>query len=176
MDRDSSPLLSDIVERLLQEEGFNIDKLKPTQDEDDHIVSFRIFVQGLHGEWTCLLRCFEESQRIVAYSIFPHAVPEALRPRLSEMICRINYGLIMGNFEMDWSDGELRYKTSTDIEGIQLTTTMLRNLVYVNFHSVDMYFDALMAGLTSDKDVDLIVMHTENPHLNGFDLVDEIVH
>lgn len=39
-------------------------------------------------------------------------VPEELRPGVAEFITRANYGLIRGNFEMDFNDGELRYKTT----------------------------------------------------------------
>jgi hypothetical protein len=42
------------------------------------------------------------------------AVPEDKRPAVCEFITRANYGLPAGNFEMDWSDGELRYKVFLD--------------------------------------------------------------
>lgn len=173
--------LSDIVELLLREEGFTVDRVKPivpsSTPDEDNTVTFRIFVKGHQGEWPCMVRCFETTSRVLVYSLFPDEVPDHLRPRMSELICRINYGLILGNFEMDWDDGELRYKTSMDIEGIELNSTILRNLVYGNFHSFDMYLNALTRGLETERDLDLIVMEAENPDMpKGFDLVDEIVH
>ncbi len=174
-------LLSDTVETLLAEEGFKVDRVKPivpaTALDEDNTVTFRIFVKGHKGEWPCMVRCFENTSRVLVYSLYPDQVPEHLRSRMSELICRINYGLILGNFEMDWDDGELRYKTSIDVEGFGLNSTILRNLVYGNFHSFDLYFNALALGMDTERDLDMIVMEAENPDMpKGFDLVDEIVH
>lgn len=176
----STPL-ADTVEYLLKEEGFKVDKVQPIVPEhiveDDQVVTYRIFIKGQHAEWAAMIRCFEETQRILVYSLFPQSVEHNLRPRLCELICRINYGLILGNFELDWDDGELRYKTSMDVEDIEVSQTVLRNLVYGNFHSFDMYFEAIKQGIETERDLDVIVMEAENPEMpQGFDLVDEIVH
>ena len=174
-------ILCDIVESLLIEEGFKVDRVKPivadNAADEDNTVTFRIFVKGQKGEWPCMVRCFDDTSRLLVYSLYPESVPENLRPRISELICRINYGLIMGNFEMDWDDGELRYKTSMDIEGIELSSTILRNLVYGNFHSFDLYLNAIAQALDTHRDLETIVMEAENPNMpQGFDLVDEMVH
>ncbi len=174
-------ILCETVEALLTEEGFKVTRVKPIvpeeQPDEDDTVTFRIFVQGQQGEWPCMVRCFDATSRLLVYSLYPETVPENLRSRLSELVTRINYGLIMGNFEMDWEDGELRYKTSMDIEGVELNSTILRNLVYGNFHSFDLYLKALEQGLNTDRDLDVIVMEAENPDMpKGFDLVDETVH
>ncbi|XID74189.1 YbjN domain-containing protein [Alkanindiges sp. WGS2144] len=174
-------LLCDTVELLLTEEGFKVDRVKPivpaTEIDEDDTTTFRIFVQGQQGEWSCMVRCFSATSRLLVYSLYPEQAPESLRPRMSELISRINYGLIFGNFEMDWEDGELRYKTSMDIEDIELTSTILRNLVYGNFHSFDLYFHAIAQGLNTERELDIIVMEAENPDMpRGFDLLDEMVH
>jgi hypothetical protein len=130
------------VEALLKEEGFTVDRVTPIvpahAPEQDDTLTLRIFVKGKHAEWACMIRCFEQSARLLVYSLYPEQVEAALRNRISELICRINYGLILGNFEMDWEDGELRYKTSMDIESIEINRTVLRNLVYGNFHSFEL--------------------------------------
>lgn len=173
--------IAERVEALLREEGFAVDRVKPIlprniQEQDDTI-TLRIFVKGKNAEWACMIRCFEPSARLLVYSLYPRQVEDGVRSRISELLCRVNYGLILGNFEMDWDDGELRYKTSMDIESIALNRTVLRNLVYGNFHSFDMYFNAIAQGLDTERDLDIIVMEAENPDMpTGFDLVDEIVH
>lgn len=174
-------LLSQRVEELLILEGFKIDKIQPmlpaTTIDEDEATTFRVVVKGQHAEWVCMIRCFDETARILVYSLFPDSISEVLKPRMSELICRINYGLILGNFEMDWSDGELRYKTSMDVEDIAINQTILRNLVYGNFHSFDLYYSAIVQAINTNRDLDIIVMEVENPDMpSGFDLVDEIVH
>ena len=49
-----------------------------------------------------------------------HARPEEMRVPMAEFLTRANYGLRIGNFEMDFEDGEVRYKSSVDFEGIEL--------------------------------------------------------
>ena len=52
----------------------------------------------------------------------PIRVAEEQRQIVAELLARINYGLNIGNFELDMTDGEIRYKTSIDVEGGELTS------------------------------------------------------
>ena len=49
----------------------------------------------------------------------------------------------VGNFEMDFSDGTVRYRTSVDVEGGELMPVMIKNLVYVNIAVMDQYLPGL---------------------------------
>ena len=55
------------------------------------------------------------------------------------------FGLLIGNFEMDMSDGEVRFKTSIDVEGDRLSTALLRRLVDLNLEMMDKYLPGLHA-------------------------------
>ncbi|HQR44383.1 MAG TPA: hypothetical protein PLX97_16920, partial [Gemmatales bacterium] len=55
------------------------------------------------------------------------------------------------NYEMDMNDGEVRFKTSIDAEGGELTKPMIDNLLRSNLISMDRYFPGLMAVLYSDR-------------------------
>jgi hypothetical protein len=55
--------------------------------------------------------------------------------------------MIIGNFEMDYSDGEIRYKTSVDIEDVDLSEPLLRHMIYANVLTMDKYFPGLMRVL-----------------------------
>ena len=48
---------------------------------------------------------------ILTYAVSPINATEDVRPVVAEYITRANYGLKSGNFEMDYRDGEVRYKT-----------------------------------------------------------------
>jgi len=138
-------------------------------------------VRGLHGEWICIVRVFPESERLLVYSILPENVPVDRRPRLAELFARINYGLVVGNFEMDWADGEVRYKTSIDLESIIPTATVVRNLIFSNFFSTDRYFEVIEESIHTEASlVDLLTAAEESDGLEdvrrGFDLVDDAVH
>jgi len=67
------------------------------------------------------------------------------RQAVAEFLTRVNFGLFIGNFEMDFSDGELRYKTAIDVQDGQLTQEMIRKLVYSNVMMMDKYLPGIMS-------------------------------
>ena len=71
-------------------------------------------------------------------------VPSEVRPAVAEYITRANYGLRVGNFELDYSDGEVRFKSSVNFEGEELTFGMLRNALYPAVHTLDRYLPGLL--------------------------------
>lgn len=88
--------------------------------------------------------------------------PPAKRPAIAEFITRANYGLPNGNFEMDFEDGEIRFKTSMDTEDIELTDAMVRNLVYANVLAMDQYLPGIMNVIYSDMSPDAAINRIEN--------------
>ena len=72
---------------------------------------------GKNGRWVCFAQAREEQDQFVFYSILPINVPDNHIGAVAEFITRVNYGMIIGNFELDYNDGEVRYKTSIDVEG-----------------------------------------------------------
>lgn len=99
---------------------------------------------GQNGKWTCFGRCREPQEQFVFYSVCHVNAPEDRRAACAEFITRANYGMIIGNFELDFSDGEIRYKTSIDVENSQLTNELLHPMVYANVTMMDRYLPGLM--------------------------------
>lgn len=108
--------------------------------------------RGRSGSWQCFGRADEEKECFSFYSVLPPHIAEDKRPAVAEFINRANYGLIVGNFEMDYRDGQVRYKTSVDIEGGELTPKMIENLIYANLMTMDDYFPGFMEVLYADKE------------------------
>jgi len=100
--------------------------------------------QGNNGRWLCFAQAREEMRQVVFYSVAPVQVPEDKRATISEFITRANYGLILGNFELDFADGELRYKTSIDVEDTSLNMELLQPLTFVNVSTMDRYLPGIM--------------------------------
>jgi len=174
--------LIDQVRDLLAIEKLKFDEPNlPTHPDSEQVATFRMPVRGIRGEWICIVRVFPESQRLLVYSILPENIAEERRPRIAELFVRINYGLVLGNFEMDWADGEIRYKTSMDVEDITPTATVLRNLIFSNFFSTDRYFEVIEEAIHTEQALaDLLAVAEESDGLEdirrGFDLVDDAVH
>ena len=50
--------------------------------------------------------------------------------QMAEFICRANYGLKNGCFEMDWRDGATRFRSYIDCENLLPSTTVVKNSVH----------------------------------------------
>ena len=118
--------------------------------------------QGTHGRWLCFAQAREESSQVVFYSVAPVQIPEDKRVAVAEYITRANYGLIIGNFELDFIDGELRYKTSLDAEGTPLTTELLQPVTFANVSTMDRYLPGLMAVLYGNVSPQTAIEQIEN--------------
>lgn len=105
---------------------------------------------GKNGKWQCFAQAREQQQQFVFYSVLSVNVPKEKRARVAEFITRVNYGMVIGNFEMDYDDGEVRYKTSIDVEGVELLAPMIRQVVYANLIITDRYLNSLMRVIYSD--------------------------
>ncbi len=102
--------LLEIVRRTMEADEWPVHQL-PGQN----VLSSAVSADSL--EWSLYAVTFEETEQVAIYSAIPINVPEERRLAAAELITRANYGLRLGNFELDFSDGELRFKTSIDVEG-----------------------------------------------------------
>ena len=119
-------------------------------------------VSGINGKWQCIAQAREAQEQFIFYSMLPINVPSDRRQKIAELLTRANYGIVIGNFEMDFRDGEVRYKTSIDVEGAELTRALLHRLVGVNLVTFDRYLPAIMSALYSDVTPQAAVEKVEN--------------
>jgi hypothetical protein len=91
-----------------------------------------------------------------------NATPEKMRD-VAEFITRANRGMRIGNFELDFDDGEVRYKTSLDVEGGELTNKMIDNLLRANLTTIDRYFAGMMELIYGEKTPSDIIKKIETP-------------
>ena len=100
---------------------------------------------GENGEWDAFAHVNEENQQASFYSIYPVRTPAGRRMAMAELITRINYGMAIGNFEMDFDDGEVRYKTSLDVTDDRLSFALLTQMCEANLYLMDRYYPAVQA-------------------------------
>ncbi|MDE5764124.1 MAG: YbjN domain-containing protein [Ruminococcus sp.] len=62
---------------------------------------------------------------------------------MTEFITRANYGLHHGNFELDYRDGEIRYKTSLFIGDEIPTYDQIEAMIYISVKTLDRYGNGL---------------------------------
>jgi len=113
---------------------------------------FRTSVDGESARISCFMDVMEEYQQLIFYAVAPIKVSEDRFPAAAEYLHRANYGLRIGNFEMDYADGEVRYKSSLDIEDGELLPKMVTNLAYTSARMMDKYLPGLMRVLYGDME------------------------
>lgn len=133
------PLLASLLD-FFEADGWPYDVV-PSQ------AVLRLPFAGEAGQWQCFAQAREAEAQFVFYSVYPVLVPPARRPAMAELLTRINYGLVLGNFELDYADGEVRFKTSLDVEGTTLAPPLIRSCVYANVLMLNLYLPALVALL-----------------------------
>lgn len=122
---------------FLEEDGWY-----PQQIEDRTI--YRMGFEGKNGRYSCFAQIRLDLEQFLFYAMAPTKVPEAARAAVAEFLTRANYGLRIGNFEMDYADGEVRYKSSLDFENALLTPALIRNTIYPAVQTLDRYMPGLM--------------------------------
>jgi hypothetical protein len=130
--------------RFLEEDGWYPQRL------DDRFI-YRMGFSGKNGQTVCFAQVRVDLEQFLFYVIAPVKAPEDVRPAVVEFITRANYGLRIGNFEFDYDDGEVRYKSSLDFEGLPLSDALIKHAIYPAVQTMDRYLPGLMEVIYSDK-------------------------
>ncbi len=158
--------LFETLRGLLDEQEWEYDV-----EEEDEVAAFGY--EGDTTQWEVYVRTLPEEEQIVVYSVAPDVVAPERRAAAAEYVCRANFGLVVGNFELDFDDGLIRFKTGCDLEGLELNRTMLTNLVFANLSAMDDYLPGLLAVINNDKEPAEAIEVVEGPTLPAEDGVDE---
>ena len=116
---------------------------------------------GSSGKWLCYANVNEEKGFFSFYSVCPINVPEDRRSTVAEFLTRANYGLMIGNFEMDYRDGEVRYKTSLDVENAEINLALIGNLVNVNLLMMDRYLPGVLKCIYGNESAEAAIQSIE---------------
>jgi hypothetical protein len=135
--------LFDTARNFLDEHGWSY-LLVPEQN------ALQLLFQGDDEQWNCFIRAEEEERRVVVYSVCPFNIPEERRAATMELLTRANYGLILGNFEIDLADGQVRFKTSLSLGSAPLTEALVDRLVIPNLHAMNTYLPAIARMVDGD--------------------------
>jgi len=134
--------------KFLEDDGWY-----PQQLENRTIYSMGF--EGKNGRVACYAQIRVDLEQFVFYVMAPAKAQENKRLSVAEFIARANYGLRIGNFELDFEDGEIRYKSSIDFEGVELKPELIKHAIYPAVQTMDRYLPGIMAviyGNTSPAD------------------------
>ncbi len=128
----------------------------------DGMLAYRTGFAGDNARVVCIAEV-RAQQQFLFYALVPNKVPEERRLPVSEALTRANWGLRIGNFEFDFGDGEIRYKSSVDFEGELLSPALIRNAIYPAVATLDHYLPAIMAVAYGGKDPAEAIAEIEKP-------------
>jgi hypothetical protein len=133
------------VWRFLLEEGLN-----PRRVNDKYM--YQVSFSGTDAQFSAFAVVRPDLEQFMFYALVPVRAQQIVYGAVAEYITRANYGLRIGNFEMDYGDGEVRFKASVDFEGTELQPQMVRTMVHAVFVTANHYLPGLMrvmyGGLT----------------------------
>jgi hypothetical protein len=113
----------------------------PQQVED--MLLYRAAFEGENGEGICFAQIEPELELFIFYAYAPLKVPAAQRAAVAEFVNRANYGMWIGNFELDYTDGEVRFKGSVAFKDTTLTEALIRNTIYASVGALHQYLPGL---------------------------------
>ena len=121
MARNFNPEIVEAVRNFLDEDGWRY-----SLDSENGMFRFGVNLRGKlkNVQYYVGINAHDYN----AYAVSPISAdqddPEQMA-KLAEFVCRANYGLKDGNFELDCDDGELRYKCYVNCSGMIPTKEMI---------------------------------------------------
>lgn len=138
------PPLMPVVLGVLDERGW---KAIPFGDG-----SVLVPVRDCCAAYDVFLTTNDETRFVCSYCIFSARVPADRRAAVAEALTRANWGLALGNFEIGFDEGEVRFRMGVDVEGGQLAPQMLHNMLAIGLYTAERYHDAVMRVAYGDID------------------------
>lgn len=125
----------DTFERYLTEDEWKY------QREESYV---RLGFTGENGNWRVF--CAADDDGVIAVtSCLDTFIPEGRRLELSVLFSWINFKIRVGGFQLDPTDGEVRFRNAYDVEGGEFTQTMFRNMLGCNLSTMDHWLPTIMA-------------------------------
>lgn len=107
---------------------------------------------GEHGNWHTFIQITDdlEARQVIVHAHLPALVPVSTRLKVTELLTRINYDLVLGNFELGLDDGELLFKTAVDLADGQLTQAMFDRLYRLNSRVMNEHYGQIWSVAFGD--------------------------
>ena len=136
MAKNYSKEIADAVSMFLHEDDWKFSEV-----DDDGIIRTGIRLNSKVKSADIYINVLKES--FVVISVPALQADKDCMDEMAEFITRANYGLNHGNFEMDYRDGEIRYKTSLFSDDEIPTHEQIEAMIYINVTTLDNYGNGL---------------------------------
>jgi hypothetical protein len=115
----------------------------------DDETSIEAGFRGKQAMFKVIIGVRDEPLCLSVFVHIPILVPEDRRRHMAETINRANYGLGLGCFEMDASEGTMGFRSAMPVVDGTVTQDQIRDLLFSALMSVDQYhraFNRLLYG------------------------------
>ena len=106
-----------------------------------HVIELTMVLPS--GPLALYVSVLETSEEIIVHSVAPFIATAGDYTRTSEFLARANHGLSQGTFELNFTSGQLRFRTSIYVDRLQLSARLLQKVVMTNALLMDKYLPAL---------------------------------
>ncbi|MBR6789939.1 MAG: YbjN domain-containing protein [Oscillospiraceae bacterium] len=126
-------------------------------DEEKHRFIFGMKLDCENVDGCMLAVTARDEEDLSCKALYEFKVPEARRAAVTEFITRANYGLFLGNFQMDLNDGELIYQTYAAFYDQRAMQQEVRRVIQVAIHMAERYgqgiYDVINHGVNPEDAV-----------------------
>ena len=129
--------------------GFFTDDDWYPEEQAEGIIGMRF--HGENGEWGCFAEARRPPGQFLFYSVLTPVVPEEDLLRMAELLTWVNELLLVGNFELDLSSGQVRFKTSIALGDEPLTAGLVRASAYLNVTTMDRCLPLLLTLIETNE-------------------------
>lgn len=98
-------------------------------DEKRSAYTFGVDVGGTIGSLKFIMPIREHHYKVIG--VLNSKVEDSKLQIVAEYLHRANFGLNNGNFELDYNNGEVRYKSFVDFWGIELNKRIIEDSVFI---------------------------------------------
>lgn len=121
-------------------------------DENSGVFEFGLCIRSKIKKINYLIRVYNNDYTVYAFSPIGADVDDRdMMLKMAEFVCRANYGLRRGNFELDMRDSEIRYKTYVDCDGgITPNIEVVRNSIYCCASMFERYASGILNIIFGD--------------------------
>lgn len=151
--------IADKIKAYLEEEGWNY-----RFDKKRGNFSFGLSIPNRLKNLNYFVCIANDDYTVYAFSPISADSNDAKQlHKTAEFLCRANFGLRNGNFELDFDDGTIRYKTYVNCEGIDLSEEMISDSIGCPAAIFSRYGDGIIKVFFSDISAVDAVMECESP-------------
>lgn len=121
-----------------------------TLDKENNVIRCGVNLNNRLQECKIIIDIRED--KYLVYGLINLNCDEPNKDQMAKLISMINYGLIFGNFELDYSDGEVRYKTATNCKNNIPSKEIIEDSIMIPAFMFNRFGNAIIEVMFGIKD------------------------